>query len=45
MLIRKVWKTTSTEQLMVTIPKENEQGIKEGDYVELVKVKKQKGKK
>lgn len=36
MLIRKVFKTKSTKQLMITIPKD--EGIKEGDYVQIVKV-------
>jgi hypothetical protein len=36
-LIRKVWKKRATNQLVVTIP--NNAGIKEGDYVEIKKVK------
>ena len=36
-LIRKVWKKNATNQLVVTIP--NDAGIKEGDYVEIKKVK------
>lgn len=36
-IIRKVWMTSSTKQLMITIP--NDSGIKKGDYVEIKKVK------
>lgn len=35
-LIRKVWTKKSSEQLMVTVPKNK--GIKSGDYVEIKKV-------
>ena len=35
--IRKVWKNKATNQLLITIP--NDAGIKEGDYVEVKKVK------
>jgi len=36
-IIRKVWKAKHTNQLLITIP--NNQGIKEGDYIEVKKVK------
>lgn len=36
-IIRKVWKNKSHNQLLITIP--NDEGIKEGDYVEVKKVK------
>jgi hypothetical protein len=36
-LIRKVWKNKASNQLLVTIP--NNAGIKEGDYIEIKKVK------
>ncbi len=36
-IIRKVWKNNQTKQLLITIP--NKQGIKEGDYIEVKKVK------
>lgn len=36
-VIRKVWKNKGTDQLLITIPKDS--GIKEGDYVEIKKVK------
>jgi hypothetical protein len=35
-LLRRVWKKRSTNQLIVTIPKDA--GIKEGDYVEIRRV-------
>jgi hypothetical protein len=36
-VIRKVWKNRLNNQLLITIP--NDSGIKEGDYVEVKKVK------
>lgn len=36
-IIRKVWKAKFTNQLLITIPKNK--GIKEGDYVEVKRVK------
>lgn len=37
MIIRKVWKHKATNQLLITIP--NNEGVKEGDYVRVKKVK------
>ena len=37
LLIRKVWRAKKKNQLLITIPKDLE--IKEGDYVEVKKVK------
>lgn len=36
-IIRKVWKAKSTNQLLITIPKDSE--IEEGDYIKIEKVK------
>lgn len=36
-IIRKVWKNKGTSQLLITIPKDS--NIKEGDYVEIKKIK------
>jgi len=36
MIIRKVWQNNTTKQLLVTVPQEN--GIVNGDYVEITKV-------
>ncbi len=36
MIIRKVWKNKSNNQMLITIP--NDSGIKEGDYVRVKKV-------
>ena len=36
-IIQKVWKNKSNNQKLITIPKDS--GIKEGDYVEIKKVK------
>ncbi len=36
-IIRKVWKNKQTKQLLITIPLK--QGIKDGDYIEIKKVK------
>ena len=36
-IIRKVWKNKQTNQLLITIP--NKEGVKEGDYIEVKKVK------
>ena len=36
-IIRKVWANKQTKQLLITIP--NKQGIEEGDYIEIKKVK------
>jgi len=36
-IIRKVWKNKGTKQLLITIP--NNSDIKEGDYVEIKKIK------
>ena len=38
-IIRKVWKDKSKNQMHITIPNDNPQRIKEGDYVEVKKVK------
>jgi hypothetical protein len=37
MIIRKVWKHKATDQMLISIPKN--EGIEEGDYVRVVKVK------
>ena len=37
MIVRKVWKAKANNQLLITIPVD--EGIKEGDYVEVKKVK------
>lgn len=37
MIVRKVWKAKATNQLLITIPAD--EGIKEGDYVRVEKVK------
>ena len=34
---RKVWVNKGTKQMIITIPKDSE--IKEGDYVEVIKIK------
>ncbi|NCO96585.1 MAG: hypothetical protein GW865_00680 [Candidatus Aenigmarchaeota archaeon] len=36
-IVRRVWETASTKQLLVTIPKDK--GIKKGDYIEITKRK------
>ena len=36
-LILKVWKAKANNQKLITIPKESE--IKEGDYIEIIKIK------
>ncbi len=36
-IIRKIWRNKATNQLLITIP--NNQGLKEGDYIEIKKVK------
>lgn len=37
LIIRKVWKATKSNQLMITIP--NNSGIIKGDYVEVIKIR------
>lgn len=36
-IIRKVWKNKGTKQLLITLPKDSK--IKEGDYIEIKKIK------
>lgn len=36
MIVRKVWKNRSNDQLLITIPKDSD--IQEGDYVKVSKV-------
>ena len=36
-IIRKVWKNKLSNQLLITIP--NNENIKEGDYVNIIKIK------
>lgn len=41
MLIRKVYKTKASDQLLVSIPKDS--GIESGDYVSIKKVEEKEG--
>ncbi len=36
-IVRKIWKDEATNRLITTIP--NDQGLKEGDYMEVKRVK------